>query len=101
MMQGKGKMVLLDILKELNEYIKYHFKAEEELMTKCYCSTIDLHKQQHKDFEYKINELLNEYNKGCITMSIDTLNYLKSWFFEHILMEDKLYTNCFNTNGIY
>ncbi len=42
MMEGKGKIVLLDILKELNEYIKYHFKAEEELMTKYCCSTIEL-----------------------------------------------------------
>ena len=101
MMEGKGKSVLSPILNELSEYVKYHFRAEEKLMEMYHCETINNHKQQHHDFEIKVAQLIKEYDTGCLTTSIDTLSFLKSWFFEHILMEDKLYSHCFNAKGIY
>jgi hemerythrin-like metal-binding protein len=43
MKEGKGKAVLVNLLSELFEYTKYHFKTEEDIITKYNYSKVKEH----------------------------------------------------------
>lgn len=100
MMEGNGKVVLLPILKELVSYTKYHFEAEEKLMRQYNYENLLVQERKHKLFVEKIIELTEKYNAGSKEMSIDTLKFLKSWLYDHIINEDKLYSTFLNNYGI-
>lgn len=45
------------IIRELEEYLKYHFQTEEKLMEESGFKNIEYHKNQHRLFIKRINEM--------------------------------------------
>lgn len=45
------------IIRELEEYLKYHFQTEEKLMEESGFNNIENHKNQHRLFIKRINEM--------------------------------------------
>lgn len=57
---------LLESIKELIEYTKYHFSNEEKFMTAINFKYLDEHKLLHKEIVQKLNALLKEFNQYTI-----------------------------------
>lgn len=82
---------IMDVVQELKDYTKYHFKHEEEYMNSIGYKRILSQKVAHDDFIEKINEInpyaLDENQKKVL---LDLLDFLNTWLVEHIYKKDKL-----------
>ncbi|MFA6101442.1 MAG: hemerythrin family protein [Victivallaceae bacterium] len=80
------------LFKDLNNYVIYHFKTEEDFMNKYNYDKMDVHVKQHDYFRDKIKELTKQYSKTSdfdvnVKMKISCL--LIDWFVKHIQTVDK------------
>jgi len=96
---GKGQVELGKILEELVDYTRKHFSSEEALMLKHAYPKYAEHKTSHDRLTQQVIEFKNQYNEGKIGLSIQMMNFLKEWLVNHILDEDKAYSNFFEAKG--
>lgn len=101
MSQGKGQNELGTILRKLIEYTKFHFAAEEKLMTQYKYPASNEQRSQHDALTKKVLELQAELASGKIGMSISVIEFLKGWLTNHILKTDKAYQAFFNAQGVH
>jgi hemerythrin-like metal-binding protein len=91
MMEGKGKTVISETLTNLAKYTQTHFKNEEEFMKKHNYADFAAHQKEHVSFIEKVSAFKNDYDSGKVTVSIEVMNFLKSWLAGHIKQVDKKY----------
>ncbi|HEX8817596.1 MAG TPA: bacteriohemerythrin [Terriglobales bacterium] len=102
MQAGKGKETLSKVLAELIDYTKTHFANEEQLFAKTGYPDAAEHKKAHDDLTRQVVEIQEKYAKGATTaLSVDTLNFLKSWLLTHIQGSDKKYAPHLTGKGIH
>ena len=97
---GKGKDVLGGIFTKLLRYTQYHFTAEEKFFEQCAYPDAQSHIQAHIKLTKKVNELKNAFDGGKTILSLDTMNFLKDWVGNHIMIVDKKYGPFLNSKGI-
>jgi len=100
MSSGKGREVIGKIVNSLIEYTKYHFGEEERLMTKYVYDGLPVHKIEHQKFVDKVSDLKAKLDKGDMSVTMETMRFLKEWLSKHILETDKKYSGFFNENGV-
>lgn len=100
MSSGKGREVLGKILDSLAEYTKMHFQAEEKLMIAKGYKGYDEHKKEHDRFVAQVVDLKGKLAVGSLSVTLETMNFLKKWLTGHIMGIDKKYTAFFNEKGI-
>lgn len=96
---GKGQLELGKILEDLVDYTRKHFASEEALMLKHGYPNYTQHKTSHDRLTQQVIEFKNQYHEGKIGLSIQMMNFLKEWLVNHILDEDKDYSNFFQAKG--
>ena len=72
------------------EYVKSHFKEEEYYMKKHGYARRDNHIEEHKRFIQDINLIVSEYKQNRPDSSVELLNTLTAFFFNHTQTTDKL-----------
>ena len=83
---------IIDVLEELKDYTVYHFKAEEEYMTKTNYKKRFSHAIEHSDFVAKLNSVdLSEVDAKQEVYLKELLGMITDWVVNHILTSDKLY----------
>ena len=92
MKQGKGKDVLADVFKFINQYLTLHFGTEERMMTSYKYPDYDAHKKQHEVFTKSFKELKERLDKEGVnsTIVIEAQPMLVDWWYNHINKVDKL-----------
>jgi hemerythrin len=85
--QNKGEIE--EILDRLQNYIKEHFKTEEEYMLKHQYSGYEEQRNEHNQFIDRLFEAQKEYLKHGHVNSINIFNFVWDWFSHHILILDK------------
>jgi hemerythrin-like metal-binding protein len=88
---NKGRDVIELGLKQVDDYIRYHFAEEERLMEITGCPELAAQKKQHEFFASEIADLRDRYSRGEAFVPISALLFLKEWFMRHILETDKKY----------
>ena len=79
------------ILDKLTNYIKEHFTAEEHLLYLKHYPGLESQKKQHACFITELDHLKsNESNQSLTTQNL--LTFVREWFLDHIMTEDKKYT---------
>lgn len=91
LLKKKGNEILDDILEELVDYAKLHFSAEEKLFEKLDYPGAEAHIAQHCEFVNKVLSFKWDLERGKVTLSIDVMEYLVSWFLGHIQRVDQEY----------
>lgn len=100
MFKGATEPEMSTLIKQLEAYKTFHFATEERYFDKFSYELADEHKSEHRKLEAKIAELkLRLKNEGETALS-DLLDFLEDWLVEHIEINDKKYTTCFNKNGL-
>jgi hemerythrin len=91
------KLHLLKLLEEAIDYTHYHFEEEEKSMQNIGYPALTEQKKLHaeigkksENFRYKVMD-----DKPIVSMSIT--NEIKSWFKNHILVEDKKYVELYKS----
>jgi hemerythrin-like metal-binding protein len=95
-----SKSVVKDILDNLVEYTVYHFNTEERYFEQFDYENKVEHKAEHKTFTDKVALFVNDYKEDRILLTADILMFLSNWIQNHIKGSDKLYTECFQANGL-
>lgn len=87
---------LLKLLCKIRDYITYHFYEEEEYMKSINYPAFEAHKHSHDQFTATINTI------DCIALCrnpneefTQLKEYLQSWLFEHVLIEDAAFAKKF------
>lgn len=101
MKSGKGNEVIGNTLSGLVEYTKVHFAAEEKLMESYNYPDFVSHKRLHTDMAARVEYLETRYKSGQSVLSIDVMQFLKSWLSDHIMGTDKNYGPYLNRKGVH
>lgn len=100
MKQGKGKVILGDIINGLICYTDTHFKTEEVYFEQYLYPQATIHKAEHDEFVKAVSSFKSDFDKGKVILSNDILQFLKNWLQNHIIGSDKHYTKFLNDKGI-
>jgi hemerythrin-like metal-binding protein len=98
--KGEGKKVLGDIYEEIVEYTKTHLKNEEVLFEKYGYSDTAAHKMVHSKLTNQVLDKQKEFNEGKSVITMDVMNFLKSWLIDHIQNTDKKYSAFLISKGV-
>ena len=90
-MQGKGEVVVGPVLKELQQYVIFHFKSEESWMEMYNSPDTNKHILEHEGAIQKVNKLVLEHKLSQETVDIELLKFLSDWLQNHILQVDRNY----------
>jgi len=82
---------LVFIIEKMENYIKDHFTAEENLLIKSGYIDLENHIIQHQFFIQKINENETELNYKNALLFEKIALFMKKWFLSHIMQFDKKY----------
>lgn len=82
---------IVQVVEDLRQYTKYHFKCEEEYMLQIHYENYHNQKIEHDNFikkidSFNVNKLdqnQDKYIEGLLFLILD-------WILEHILQKDKL-----------
>lgn len=99
MMQGKAKDVLSGILDKLVRYTETHFADEEKIMLQRGYPRLSGHVAEHRRLTTLAHKLRADFLEGRISITIETLNFLKNWLNDHILGMDQQYARFFAQQG--
>jgi hemerythrin len=97
--QTVGKM-LEEIINELVDYSKFHFKTEEKLFAESDYPDKEKHIIEHQEFVDKINGFKTELEKGKSSLTFQLMNFLRNWLLNHIAVSDQAYAGHFRAKGM-
>ena len=101
MRQGKGKEILGTVLKEMVDYTKVHFAAEERILRDSGYPDYEQHKAVHEKVTEKVSTIHSKYLQGNGShLTIEAMNYLNDWLQKHILGTDQRYSSHLNGKGL-
>ncbi len=89
-----------DILSRLVDYVAYHFGNEEKYMVRFDYEDLVPHRQEHRAFIRKVQDLRRGYLEDRETLSDDLSAFLMEWLETHILGTDRKYRQCFHEHGL-
>lgn len=80
-----------DVLEEMNTYAEQHFAEEEKLLKENNYPGYDKHIALHQSYREKLKELMGESTFEGKEQMKETYTFLRQWWMEHIVGEDKKY----------
>jgi len=89
-----------DVIKEAVNYVKIHFKYEEDIFNKYNYPETKQHKLEHENFIKKILEEVKNFESGKQFVPNNFVRFLRDWTLEHIAISDKKYSLFFKSNNI-
>ncbi len=92
MMKGQAKTLTGPMLTRLVAYTRDHFKAEEAMMMTTKYPAFSQHQAKHRDLTKQVEEFVDRFESGEITLNIQLMNFLRDWLTTHILKEDQAYS---------
>ena len=76
-------------IKEMMDYVDYHFKCEQEYMEKIGYPDVVAHVRFHSDFEDEIYQHFRAAINGQYILPTEVIKLIKKWFHDHITTEDR------------
>jgi len=99
--QGQGKPAFAEALDGLLDYVKIHFKAEEQLMQEHGFPDYADHRNAHINMTIKVAELQRIKDKYRESDISDLIAFLTQWLMGHIMGVDKKYGVYLNNKGVF
>ena len=99
MAAGQGKQVMAGILDELVRYTESHFTYEEGMLRERQYSNLAAHHSDHEKLTRQVVELRERFRTSKLTMSVEVMQFLKSWLGDHILVHAQAYARELKSAG--
>lgn len=101
-MGERGHVVLLDILRELERYVAYHFDYEEHLLREHGYPELSLkeHAEEHELLKRQVQDFITDYAQHGDTMDVDVFGFLRTWTDEHLGQSDSEYSGYLHSKGV-
>lgn len=99
--QGKGREEVYNTLLFLGDYVRSHFRAEEELQRQHGYPGYPAHKEQHEKFVDDLRKLESTLGEegATIALVIQTNQTIGSWLIRHISATDREFAAYLRTQG--
>ena len=91
MLGRQGDGVLRTMFDELIEYARTHFALEESKMRQAGYPALARHCKEHKRFAKKVGDLHAKFRTSRLSLSFETLQFLRQWLDTHIMEHDQAY----------
>jgi len=101
MTAGKSQTVMGPLLASLLDYTRYHFAAEEALLSQAGYPPIVAHRGLHRDLTKEVEDYIRRFNDGEIALSVGLMDFLQDWLKDHIQKEDQPYGLWLNERGVH
>lgn len=90
---GNGDQIrVMKTLAMLGDYVRVHFREEEELLRACRYPDLEAHKALHREFRGMLLKLLDNAKGMTLDEIAAEVQYLiNGWFYNHILQVDVEY----------
>lgn len=82
------------VFAELDQYVKEHFKLEEEMMRQASYKDFEPHKREHRDFvawQRAVQQANNIGDTSSQFLAESVGSFLRDWLINHILKSDMAY----------
>ena len=87
---GNGRKKLNGLLDRLVDYTRYHFAHEEELFVRTGYPDAAAHKREHEEMTAWMKSAWHrDHSSSATAPSLEMMNHLKDWLFDHILGSDQ------------
>lgn len=98
--EGKTGKFCEKLYMALKAYAERHFAHEEQMLLEKHYPDYTNHKEQHRLYILKIDEMHRKFSndESDIEIELEMLDFLKEWFYKHILKSDFEYVDYFSTN---
>ena len=90
MLNGSGAAALGGLLNNLINYTQVHFSHEEALMRRHGYPGMAAHVAEHRKLAEQVVDLQKKYAAGRLTISMETMHFLRDWLDRHIRRSDQL-----------
>jgi len=90
---GNGDQIrVMQSLAMLCDYVKVHFREEEEMMVACQYPGLEAHLRLHAEFRRMLFQLLEDARHMSLDKIAEQVKFLiNGWFYNHILIADFQY----------
>ncbi|MFW5837656.1 MAG: bacteriohemerythrin [Desulfovibrionaceae bacterium] len=85
------KSSLVTTVDSMRQYVRFHFTTEEELLKRYGWPNLEEHKQLHREFALKADELLIKAETDLNRALREALVFLVGWLVNHIEGQDQMY----------
>lgn len=75
---------------ELLDSVKAHFETEESLLCRCRYAQLEIHRDEHRVFNRKLENVLASTIAGKVKEQ-DLRCFLSRWWFDHVLESDSAF----------
>lgn len=89
-----------EVLYEMEKYAQNHLQKEELLLKTNNYPDLDNHIACHNRYLNRIKTFKDEMEKGDDLIVKETYAFLREWWMEHIIGEDKKYGEFLNLKGV-
>lgn len=96
---GNGDDIrVMKTLATLSDYVKVHFRAEEEMLAKLNYPDLEAHQRLHAEFKGMLLKLLDNARHLTLDEIANEVEYLiYGWFANHIMQADVAYVGWMHT----
>lgn len=101
MREGRGRQILSGLLNELVSYTRTHFTAEEQILAGTGYPDTALHRAEHEKLLEQVDQFQKDFATGHAQISVELMEFLRTWIANHILQTDSRYGNFLNNKGVY
>lgn len=91
---------LQTIFRKLHDYTLTHFAAEERLMAHYAYPADQNHHESHRALEHSLEQLVERAKTGEPLVSIQTMNFLRLWLYNHIDGTDRQFAEFLKAKGV-
>ncbi|HEY1808798.1 MAG TPA: bacteriohemerythrin [Acidobacteriaceae bacterium] len=98
---GNGREEVQQVLDDLVDYTRFHFGREEALFTHTRYAGQRQHKAEHDGMVVWVEGIRKRVEEGtAVAPSLEVMNHLKDWLFDHILGSDQRYVEHLMAAGV-
>lgn len=98
---GGSRADFAEILSEMTDYARNHFKKEEEYMHRFGFPKLEEHRSLHKKYISEVAGYNMSFVKGIAPDMADVLSFIEKWWVDHILNVDIEYEQYKQGKGAY
>lgn len=91
MKEKRSQEIQSKIIDQLISYAFYHFSKEERYFRQANFPGADEHEKEHENFIDKVIQFKKDFDNKKITLSIEIINFMNSWWIDHIRVSDRKY----------
>ncbi|MCF8460420.1 MAG: bacteriohemerythrin [Flavobacteriales bacterium] len=94
LMVNRGKQTddMVQLLTEMSDYAKEHFKSEERYMERIHYPQLEKHKELHSNYAIQVLQFTLAHLDEAKDNPREVLNFLTHWWTDHILKVDMDYS---------